>query len=56
MAEFPSPFLHFGVQQDVVSRMVEARRLSQQTRAELGAADADYLRDAVLRKAVAGGL
>ena len=56
MAGFPIPLPPLGVQQDLVSRMAQVRRVSRQVRSELGAADADYLSNAVLRMAFAGGL
>ena len=56
MAGFPIPLPPLGIQQNLVSRMAEVRRVSRQVRSELGAADADYLSNAVLRKAFAEGL
>ena len=56
MAGFPIPLPPLAVQQNLVARMDKVRRVSQQIRSEFGAADADCLNGAVLRKAFAGGL
>ena len=54
MAGFPISLPALDVQRELVDRLAEVRRLSQQIRSGLGAADANELSSAVLRKAFAG--
>ena len=56
MAGFPISLPPLVVQRELVDRLAEVRRVSQQIRSGLGAADADHLSGAVLRKAFAGEL
>lgn len=56
MAGFPISLPPLDVQRELVDRLVEVRRVSQQIRTGLGAADTDHLNEAVLRKAFAGEL
>ena len=56
MAGFPISLPSLDVQRKLVERLAEVRRVSQQISSGLGAADADHLSSAVLRKAFAGEL
>ena len=56
MAGFPISLPPLDVQRELVDRLAEVRRVSQQIRSGLGATDADHLSSAVLRKAFAGEL
>ena len=56
MAGFPIPVPPLDVQRELVERLAEVRRISQLIRSGLGAADADHLSSAVLRKAFTGVL
>lgn len=56
MAGFPISLPPLNIQQKLVDRIAEVRRVSQQIRTGLNAADPDQLNDAVLRKAFAGEL
>ena len=56
MAGIPISLPPREVQRELVDRLAEVRRISQQVRSGLGVADADHLSSAVLRKAFAGEL
>ena len=56
MEGFPISLPPLDVQRELVDRLAEVRRVSQQIRFGLGAEDADHLSSAVLRKAFAGEL
>ena len=56
MAGFPISLPPLNIQRTLVDRIAEVRRVSQQIRTGLSAADPDQLNDAVLRKAFAGEL
>ena len=56
MEGFPISLPPLCVQRELVDRLAEVRRVSQQIRFGLGAEDADHLSSAVLRKAFAGEL
>ena len=56
MAGFPISLPPLNIQRKFVDRIAEVRRVSQQIRTGLDAADPDQLNDAVLRKAFAGEL
>lgn len=56
MAGFPVSLPPLHIQQELVDRLREVRRIGQQIRTRLGATDAELLSSAVLRNAFAGEL